>query len=81
MSDTTTHPDPGCCPLCGGDNRCAMERERVTGEPQPPCWCVAQSFSAELLERLPESAKGQACICGNCLAAFHAGRMPNGSAA
>jgi hypothetical protein len=79
MQTTTLSPDPTRCPLCGGDNRCAMEIERATGLAQAPCWCVAQSFSAELLNRLPEAARGQACICGNCLAAFHASRTPNGS--
>jgi hypothetical protein len=63
--------DPTRCPLCGGDNRCAMERQKATGQAQPPCWCVSQTFSAELLERLPAEAQGKACICGNCVARFH----------
>ena len=44
MQTTTLTPDPTRCPLCGGDNRCAMEIQRETGEPQPPCWCTTQSF-------------------------------------
>ena len=58
------------CPLCGGDNRCALEIERETGQPQGPCWCVSQSFGADLLARLPAQAQGQACICGACVARF-----------
>ena len=44
-------------PLCGGDNRCAVEIEKATGEPQPPCWCVSETFSPELLARIPEAAR------------------------
>lgn len=61
-------PDPGRCPLCGGDNRCAMEIQRATGEAQPPCWCVDATFSPDLFKRIPEAARGQACICPACVA-------------
>lgn len=65
--------NPNQCPLCGGDNRCAIEIERATGEPQPPCWCVSQAFPPALLERLPPQAEGRACICARCVAAHGAG--------
>jgi hypothetical protein len=66
---TTASPvDPNRCPLCGGDNRCAMEVERATGQPQPPCWCTTTRFPADLLARLPAQAAGKACICAACLA-------------
>jgi hypothetical protein len=81
MQTTTLPTDPTLCPLCGGDNRCAMEIQRATGVKQAPCWCTSLTFSAELLDRLPEAARGQACICGNCLAAFQTGQNPNGSSA
>ncbi|OSZ63946.1 cysteine-rich CWC family protein [Hydrogenophaga sp. IBVHS2] len=61
--------DPTRCPLCGHDNRCAMELERATGQAQPPCWCTTTTFPPELLDRLPEAARGQACICAACVAA------------
>ena len=61
--------DPTRCPLCGGDNRCAMEIERATGQTQPPCWCTTASFPPDLLRRLPDSARGQACICPACVQA------------
>lgn len=54
------------CPLCGQANRCAMELERETGEPQPPCWCTQADFSQELLDRVPPAARGTACICAAC---------------
>ena len=67
---TTPTSDPTRCPLCGGDNRCAMELERATGQPQPPCWCVDAAFPPDLLARLPQEAEGKACICATCVARF-----------
>jgi hypothetical protein len=58
--------DPTRCPLCGQPNRCAMEVERETGVPQPPCWCTGVNFSSELLARVPAPAQGRACICAAC---------------
>lgn len=66
---TSDGVDTTRCPLCGGDNRCAMEIERETGVPQAPCWCVTASFDSALLARLPEQAEGKACICASCVAA------------
>jgi hypothetical protein len=57
---------PQHCPLCGQPNECAMERERITGEAQPPCWCTQVDFSAELMSRVPADAKDSACICPAC---------------
>jgi hypothetical protein len=76
MNPNTPLPDATRCPLCGGDNRCAMEIERATGQKQGPCWCVSQTFSAELLARLPDSAQGKACICASCLSAFNTQETP-----
>ena len=56
------------CPLCGRSNRCAMEVQRETGQAQPPCWCTQAAFSRELLARVPEALRGQACICAACAA-------------
>ena len=69
MTLDPAQPDPSRCPLCGRDNRCAMEIERETGQAQPPCWCLSATFSAELLARVPPAARGQACICAACAAA------------
>ena len=49
------------CPLCGGDNRCAMEIERETGEKQGPCWCVSVDFTPALL------AQAQAKVVGTTI--------------
>jgi hypothetical protein len=61
--------DPTRCPLCGAANTCAMERERETGRPQPPCWCTQVDFGADLLARIPEDARHKACLCPACAAA------------
>ena len=57
------------CPLCGQPNQCAMEIERATGIKQPPCWCTKTQFSAELLNKVPEAARGIACLCAACVTA------------
>jgi len=43
-----------------------MERERITGEEQPPCWCTQVNFTADLLAQVPPDAKDRACICAVC---------------
>lgn len=58
--------DPTRCPLCGQSNQCAGQLERVTGMKQPPCWCNQLTFGAEMLARVPEHARRQACICAAC---------------
>ena len=69
MTASTPETDPSRCPLCGEPNRCAMEIERETGQPQGPCWCVGTTFSAELLGSVPAASAGLACICARCAAA------------
>lgn len=54
------------CPICGESNECAQEIARATESPQEPCWCMTVTFSAELLDRVPEEAKNKACICEKC---------------
>jgi hypothetical protein len=60
---------PDRCPLCGAANACAMERQRLTGQPQPPCWCTEVDFRPELLARVPPLARRRACICAACASA------------
>ena len=69
----TTSPPPiaDACPLCGQPNQCAMEVERATGVKQGPCWCTQTQFSAELLNKVPEAARGIACLCQACVNASH----------
>jgi hypothetical protein len=51
------------CPLCGGANGCAIAR---SGRCDEACWCEAVSFSAALLDRVPEALRGVACVCRDC---------------
>ena len=60
--------DATICPLCGSANRCAMEQERITGKEQPPCWCLKVDFSDSVLQSIPDSALGVACLCSACAA-------------
>jgi len=59
-------PAAAVCPLCGQPNRCAMELERATGVPQPPCWCTQVKFEPALLAQVPPDAQGLACVCPAC---------------
>jgi hypothetical protein len=66
VNDAAALPAADRCPLCGEPNRCAMELQMATGQPQPPCWCTRAGFSAELLAQVPPDARGRACICAAC---------------
>ncbi|WP_162583107.1 cysteine-rich CWC family protein [Variovorax sp. PBS-H4] len=61
--------DASRCPLCGEANRCALELERETGQPQGTCWCMQSEFSPGVLDRLPAESRGLACICARCATA------------
>lgn len=57
--------DPTLCPLCGKQNHCA-----VTLQQDPStCWCHQPDIhiDSELLAKLPEEARGKACICKQCV--------------
>ena len=43
-----------------------MELELATGMKQPPCWCTQVDFNRDVLARVPNEARGQACICRAC---------------
>lgn len=57
-------PDPAICPLCGADNRCAVER----GGSIETCWCARTPISAQILEAMPAHLRNRACICAQCAA-------------
>lgn len=70
-TDTPPTPfNPSLCPLCGQANQCAMELERSTGQPQPPCWCTTQTVAPQALAQLPPEAVNRACLCPRCAAGF-----------
>jgi len=53
------------CPICGQANQCAMALS-PNDAARDPCWCVAQTFSQDLLDQLPSDAKNTVCICQTC---------------
>lgn len=54
------------CPLCGGDNACAMASPNGgAGE----CWCFTARIPPETLERIPEAERGRRCVCARCAGA------------
>jgi len=55
--------DPARCPLCGGPNGCALAGGAAGAQ---PCWCASVPFPAEVLARVPEAARGAACVCARC---------------
>ena len=59
-----SEPDPleKICPLCGGDNQCAM----AVGKPAESCWCQGVTFDPEALARIPEASQGKHCVCEAC---------------
>ncbi|MCB2026265.1 MAG: cysteine-rich CWC family protein [Ottowia sp.] len=67
-ADPWAPPDPTRCPLCGQPNTCAMELEKATGQPQPPCWCTRATFDPAALAAIPAEARGLACLCSACAA-------------
>ena len=63
------------CPLCGGDNSCTVIAGGASGESDTceECWCQSLSFTAALLERVPEALRNEACICRRCSTAANRG--------
>ena len=53
------------CPVCGGPNDCAPA---ACGSFKVDCWCSSVSIDAAALERVPETLRGEACLCPRCAA-------------
>jgi hypothetical protein len=43
-----------------------MEIARTSGNKPEHCWCFDADFSADIMARVPDEAKGRACICQKC---------------
>ena len=54
------------CPLCGGPNGCAAA---ASGSCETQCWCGAVTIPPELIARVPEHLRREACICRACVEA------------
>jgi Family of unknown function (DUF5522)/Cysteine-rich CWC len=68
--------NPARCPLCGGVNDCRL---CTTAAYKGPCWCEKVSIPDELLARVPAGDRNRACICSDCVAAFHSEQSTTGS--
>jgi len=53
---------PTLCPLCGEPNECGA----AAGAAE--CWCYAAAIPRAVLDRVPDAAKGVACVCRTCAA-------------
>ncbi len=58
-----TDCDLARCPLCGEPNQCAVAADPEATE----CWCEAEKFPHDLLERVPIAAVDRICICQRCV--------------
>ena len=56
--------DENKCPLCRGQNLCQAQSEKG-------CWCVGLDVRQGLLDLVPESMKGKACICQSCIERYN----------
>ncbi len=56
------------CPLCGADNRCAVQAARDVPEAAAiqDCWCMVTDIAPGVLDRIPAAQRGRACICAQC---------------
>lgn len=60
--------DAARCPLCGKPNDCQLCTQAAY---KGPCWCTKAKIPEELLARVPDEARNKACICRECVSAFH----------
>ena len=59
---TTSDPLETICPLCGGDNACAV----AAGKSHEACWCWNVKLDKQALEAVPEASRNKHCICAAC---------------
>ncbi|WP_458118649.1 cysteine-rich CWC family protein [Paenibacillus sp. Z6-24] len=60
--DSGYHISADRCPLCGGNNGCAITRQL----PPESCWCMRWSIPEHVRSRIPEKQRNQSCICEQC---------------
>jgi len=59
--------DPTRCPICLEPNVCAMETAKATGTKPQRCWCMDAVITPEVMDLVPDQAKGKACVCAKCV--------------
>ncbi|MBU1359269.1 MAG: cysteine-rich CWC family protein [Gammaproteobacteria bacterium] len=58
--------DAARCPVCGSDNRCAMEAARRGGAEASACWCQSVEFAPGALDEPGAVSRRGACLCRRC---------------
>ena len=58
--------DPNRCPICHEPNVCAVEKAKLPGSKPERCWCMDAVFTPDVMNQVPDAAKGKACICAKC---------------
>jgi hypothetical protein len=56
------------CLLCRQPNHCQL---CTTKAYKGPCWCEKMIIPDELLARVSPELRNKACLCRNCVTAFH----------
>jgi len=74
MKVPSQNPPQHLCPLCGQPNQCAMHAQRDGTHASQACWCTQVKIGADLLDRIPDQARGQACVCAACVRAANGAR-------
>ncbi|WP_414711273.1 cysteine-rich CWC family protein [Spongiibacter sp. UBA1325] len=65
---TTDTANAGACPLCEGENQCAIAK----GEAPQQCWCMSATLDPGALQRAAALPGERRCICAACGAIKHA---------
>jgi Cysteine-rich CWC len=56
--------DEQYCPLCKGENGCAM----AAGQSVSACWCYGARVPRSVLDQVPPERRGAVCVCARCAA-------------
>jgi|GEM_PF-990737 len=60
--------DSALCPICRGQNHCEVGRGvSYMLNKGADCWCRSETFTKNLLSRVPSDQQQKACICQNCV--------------
>lgn len=57
-------PEEAICPICNNPNHCQI----YSGDGyKGPCWCMKESVSQSVLDKVPDHLKKIRCICKKCI--------------
>jgi len=73
----TAAANPSLCPLCQQPNDCQL---CTTAAYKGACWCMTVEIPEALLAQVPADSRNKACICRDCVTAFHRNQPSNATA-